>query len=133
MKNGAHNGTRQSFTLIEVLLVVAILGILAAIVAVKTIGHTGKAKRQATWLQAANIKTSISQFEMAIGRLPKDLGELVVEGDESWPGPFLDSEEVPRDTWGNEFVMQVKGKRLRVTSPGPDGQLVDRFHISVAM
>jgi len=119
-KRGASG---SGFTLIEILLVVAILGVLAAIVAVRTIGATDKARRQATWTQAANIKTAIAQFEMELGRLPKNLKELVVEGDENWPGPFLDSEEVPRDAWGNEFQMEVRGKRLRVTSPGPDGQL----------
>ena len=114
---------RAGFTLIEILMVVVILGILAAIVGVKTIGQGDKARRQAAWAQAANLKTSIAQFEMDVGRLPRNLNELVIEGDEAWPGPFLDSEEVPNDPWGNEYHMEIRGKRIRVTSPGPDGQL----------
>lgn len=123
MKTCMPEANRRGFTLIEVLLVVAILGILATIVAVKTIGQTDKAKRQAAWTQATSIKTAIAQFEMEVGRLPKDLQELVFEGDANWPGPFLDSEEVPKDPWGNDFTMEIAGKRIRVTSPGPDGQL----------
>ncbi len=64
MKTCMPEANRRGFTLIEVLLVVAILGILATIVAVKTIGQTDKAKRQAAWTQATSIKTAIAQFEM---------------------------------------------------------------------
>jgi general secretion pathway protein G len=113
---------RTGFTLIEMLLVVAIIGLLATVIAVKTTGQMDKTRRQTTWLQAANIKTAITQFDLEVGRLPVSLDELVVEGDKDWPGPFLDSEEVPTDAWGNDFRMESKGKRIRVVSPGPDGQ-----------
>ena len=43
-------------------------------------------------------------------------------GDDKWPGPFLESEEVPNDAWGNEFRYETVNKRIRVTSPGKDGQ-----------
>jgi general secretion pathway protein G len=114
---------RNGFTLIELLLVVGILGVLAAIVVTKTAGQAEKAKRQATWAQADLLKTAIAQFEMDVGRWPTDLKELVVEGDEKWPGPFLDSPEVPKDGWGNEYHFELRGKFVRVTSPGPDGKL----------
>jgi general secretion pathway protein G len=116
-----RNHECKGFTLIEVLLVVGIVGILAALVGIKTIGQADKAKRQAAWTQAATLKTAIGQFEMEVGRLPRNLEELVVEGDKNWPGPFLDVGEVPKDPWGSEFQMQVRGKQLRITSPGPDG------------
>ena len=117
-----HDRSRAGFTLIEVLLVVAILGILAALVTVNYVGHMDGTKERTTLVQAATMKTGIAHFELTLGRLPKNLDELVVEGDEKWPGPFLDAEEVPTDGWGNEFKMVVKGKRLRVTSRGADGQ-----------
>lgn len=119
---GMQDRARQAFTLIEVLLVVGIIGILAALVAASTVGHAEKARRNATWLQIGTLKTSISQFEMEVGRYPNDLQELVIEGDKNWPGPFIDAEELPKDGWGNDFAMEKKGKRIRVTSPGPDGQ-----------
>jgi general secretion pathway protein G len=114
--------SNQGFTLIELLMVVAILGILATIAMVNLTGQGEKARRQATWTQATTLKLAISQFELEVGRFPKDLDELVYQGDENWPGPFLDSETVPKDAWGHDFKMENKGKLIRVTSPGPDGQ-----------
>lgn len=123
MTGFCQNSNRAGLTLIEILLVVLILSILVSVVAVKTTGYAEKTRRQATWTQIDTIKTAINQFEMEVGRLPENLQELVIEGDENWPGPFLDSEQVPKDSWGNDFRYEIRGKRVRVTSPGPDKQL----------
>jgi hypothetical protein len=45
----------------------------------------------------------------------------VIDGDANCPGPFFDSEQVPRDGWGNDFKYEIVGKRVKVTSPGKDG------------
>jgi len=118
-----HSGIKQWIHSHCWLLVVAIIGILATIVGASTYGHIEKTRRQTTWTQIGNLKVAISQFEMDVGRFPKDLQELVYEGDESWPGPFLDSDTVPTDGWGGTFVMEKTGKRIKVRSPGPDGKL----------
>jgi general secretion pathway protein G len=112
----------DGFTLIEVLVVVMILGILATIVAVKTSGYGERTRIETTRATIENIKTAISAFEMAVGRWPENLNELVIEGDEKWPGPFLDTEEVPKDAWGNNFKYEILGKRVKITSAAKDGQ-----------
>jgi general secretion pathway protein G len=121
MDNTQSKEKRHGFTLVEMLMVVVIIGILSTIVVTKLSGHTEKARRQTTWAQAVLLKTAIAQFEMEVGRLPQNLAELIYQGDEDWPGPFLDSEVVPKDGWGNDFKMEKKGKLIRVTSPGHDG------------
>ncbi len=110
------------FSLIEILAVVTILGILAAIVAVSTSSHLDRTRVETTRATIEHVRTAIAAFEMAVSRLPADLGELIVEGDEKWPGPFLDATEVPRDGWGNDLKYERIGKRVRVTSPGRDRQ-----------
>ena len=113
----------RGFTLVEILVVVVILGLLATIVTFKTTTYVGKTRVQTTRATIANILTAINAYEMEIGKYPPDLNDLVKEGDEKWPGPFLDSTEVPKDGWGNSFDYKIVGKRVRVTSSGPDGQL----------
>ena len=110
------------FTLVEILVVVTILGILATIVVIKANNHIKLARIQATRATIQSIATAISNYEMQIGQYLPDLNDLVKEGDEDWPGPFLESEQVPRDAWGSDFKYEIRGKRVRITSAGPDRQ-----------
>ena len=114
----AHAG----FSLIELLLVVAIIGILAGVVAIRIAPAQDGAREAATRASIAGIRTAIGAYTMTIGREPADLQELVKVGDADWPGPFLDTATVPRDGWGQEFKYEIVAKRARVTSPGKDGQ-----------
>ena len=115
----AHRG----FTLIEILVVIVILGILSTIVVVRTSKYSEQARIQATRATIASIVAAVGSYEMQIGRYPPDLADLVKEGDANWPGPFLETSDVPRDAWGNPFDYTIPGKRVRITSPGPDGVL----------
>ena len=110
------------FTLVEILVVVMILGLLTTIVMVKVSGYTEKTRIETTRASIMSIRTAIDSFELQLSRYPKNLEELVIEGDEKWPGPFLDTEEVPKDAWGNAFKYEILGKRIRVTSAAADGQ-----------
>lgn len=113
--------TSAGFSLIELLLVVAILGILAGVVAMRVGPARLAAEIAATRANISAIRTGISHYEMAIGKLPATLDELVRVGDENWPGPFLDADTVPNDAWGGAFKYGIVAKRVRVTSAGPDG------------
>jgi general secretion pathway protein G len=113
---------RQGFTLVEMMLVVLIIGILAAAVVAGLPDAGDKTRTAVTRTTIDTIRGAITRFEMELGRYPTDLRELVIEGDEKWPGPFLDCTEVPRDGWGNEFKYEIAGKRVKVTSAAKDGQ-----------
>ena len=111
----------SGFTLIEVLLVVAILGILAAVVVVNVSG-----RREATMIQAARvsisgISTAIKLYEVDTGRFPPSLQSLVSsDGAPNWSGPYVDAEAL-LDPWGVEFTYSSSGgARFKVSSAGPD-------------
>lgn len=89
-------------------------------VSVNVIKHLKKAKIGTTRANIQAIKTGIKTFELDVGRRPTTLQELVKEGDENWPGPFLDAEEIPKDGWNNDFRYSLKGKRFEIRSAGPD-------------
>ena len=109
------------FTLIEVLLVVAILGILAAVVVANFSGHGEKARIRATRASIKNISTAIEVYDVDTGRYPAGLDNLLKSsGEPAWSGPYLRG-GVPQDAWGTPFQYARKGDRdFEVRSAGPD-------------
>ena len=123
-------GRSRGFTLIEMLLVLVILGTLAAIVIPKFAGRTEQARVTAAKTQIANFKTALDAFEVDNGYYPKGkdgMLSLVQKPNDAanWHGPYLDN--IPNDPWGHPYVYECPGKRNEssydITSIGPDGRL----------
>jgi general secretion pathway protein G len=115
--------------LIELLLVLVILAILAAVVVPKFTGRTEQAKQSAAKAQISLFKTSLGMFETDTGRFPtseEGLQALVDKpGDlQGWKqGGYAD--KIPPDPWGNAYVYRcpgANGKDYDLFSMGPDGK-----------
>lgn len=118
------SGSRGGFTLVEVLLVVAILGILATIVVVNVAGRGDDARIKATRASIDAIKSALNIYEMDTGRYPSSLDSLINnDGSPNWKGPYLQSRTVPADQWGTPFGFTVQEKGFEIRSAGPDKQL----------
>jgi general secretion pathway protein G len=118
-------GRRGAFTLIEVMLVVAIIGLIAAIAVPRMVFRMDEAQTKTTRVQIRELESAIDMFRLDNGTYPASLADLVVRPADArtWPtGGYL--KEVPRDAWGNEFVYAVPGARglYDVISYGGDGQ-----------
>ena len=111
----------SGFTLIEVLLVVAILGILAAVVVVNVGGRREQAMISSTRASIANICAAVDLYEVDTGRYPSSLQSLVSsDGSPNWNGPYIRG-GVPVDSWGTQFQFAKSGERgYKVSSAGPD-------------
>lgn len=107
---------KSAFTLIEMLLVVAILGIIAAFVVNQMdIGGTqDRVNRDATQVQVQKVSTAINTFRLHTNRLPTTLNELAQDpGIEGWSGPYHRKFE---DPFGDPLQYTVTGRRFVVKS-----------------
>jgi general secretion pathway protein G len=115
--------TTSGFTLVELLLVVAILGILAAVVVVNVTGRREEAMISATRASIKAIASAIDLYEVDTGRYPNSLQSLVSnDGAPNWHGPYIKG-GLPADAWGTPFTYSSKGEQeYEVRSAGPDMQ-----------
>jgi general secretion pathway protein G len=128
-KNSIIRRRHAAFTLVEMLLVLVILGVLAAIVYPKVAGRGEQARITATKSQIAAFKTALNLFEVDNGYYPKGrngLLDLVQKPRDAvnWKGPYIES--LPKDPWQNEFIYEFPGKHnvnaYDIMSLGPDGR-----------
>lgn len=121
----------RAFTLIELLLVLAILGILAAIVVPKFSGRTEQARTTAAQSQIATFGTALDAFEVDNGYYPKGkdgLLELVQQPRDAqqWKGPYLGKGDIPNDPWGRPYLYECPGRQnpnsYDLISMGADGR-----------
>ncbi len=137
MQNSVYSRVKASkfasrgFTLIEIMVVIAILGIMAAIVVPKLVGHTDTAKVAAARQDIANIKQALILYKLDNQRYPtteQGLQALVVK---PTVGPAANGyksdaylEKVPKDPWGNPYQYLCPGIHgdFDVFSFGADGQ-----------
>ncbi len=119
---GAHRNA--GFTLIEVLLVVAILGMLAGVVVVSFRGRDKSARIATTRTSISAICLALDLYEVDNGVLPATLQGLMQSGGEpNWNGPYIRG-AMPIDAWGTAFnYAKVGDKGYEVRSAGPDRQM----------
>jgi general secretion pathway protein G len=122
---------RSAFTLVEIMAVVIIIGLLAAVAASNFMGQTDKARVKTTQATLKVLHEQVMMFKLDTGRFPTEeegLKALVEKPSdvENWePGGYLQTTKVPKDAWGNEFVYQLNpesGKPFVIISYGADRQ-----------
>ena len=119
-KRIAREALRQGFTLIEILVVVAIIGMLGAVAVPAYMNHVKESRIETTRLLISNVEFALQTYNMKHGKYPDSLEVLTQAPDED-SDPLLDGE--PVDPWGNELKYEKKGKkRPSITSAGPDGE-----------
>ena len=121
---------RAGFTLIEIMVVIVILGLLAALVVPKLIGRTEEAKKTQTRVQIKSLQQALELFKLDNGFYPStDQGlDALVRMPEGGripknyrKGGYID--RTPKDPWGNPYVYVSPGQRgdYEISSYGADG------------
>jgi general secretion pathway protein G len=127
---------RRGFTLIEVMIVIAIILALSGLVAVALFGQRDKAKTDTVRIQMNNIRSALDFFRLDYDRYPKDEEGIAVLWDKSKLDPEADAtkwhqylkESMPNDGWGHPWGYKQQSEHTDDTtkfdlwSYGPDGQ-----------
>jgi len=120
----------RGFTIIEVLVIIVIIGVIAAVVAPRLINRIGQAKTSVAANNAASIASAMSLYEADCG-MPESGASLVIllekpSNADGWKGPYLRNADELKDPWGNAFFLEVPGKKntsdFDIVSYGADGQ-----------
>lgn len=121
---------QQGFTLIEIMVVVVIIGILAALIGPNMFGKTDQARVTAAKSNLQGIRNALDLYKLDNFRYPttdQGLEALVKEPPEAknWPqGGYLRSTEVPKDPWENPYIYIAPGTDMPydLISLGADGK-----------
>jgi general secretion pathway protein G len=122
---------RKGFTMVELMAVLIIIGLLAMVVVRNFVGQTDKARVITTKANLRLLHAAVNQFKMDTGRFPAEeegLKALVEQPSDvtGWePGGYLETTDIPKDGWGNDFIFELypeSGKPFVIKSLGADGQ-----------
>ncbi|MGH7040125.1 MAG: type II secretion system major pseudopilin GspG [Stellaceae bacterium] len=119
------------FTLLELLVVLAILGLLIGLVAPRVLGVFGTAKEKVVRLNIAGLGTELDMYKLDVGSYPtteQGLQALLARpaGVADWDGPYIKGTKMPDDPWGHPYVYRSPSERAGfpydLYSLGPSGQ-----------
>ena len=117
----------SGFTLMELLVVLAILGLLMSLVGPQVLNQLGGAKTKTARIQIRDLEQALEMYKLDVGRYPntaQGLKALVTKpgGAPGWNGPYLKG-DVPQDPWGSAYHYKYPGERseLDIYTYGQNG------------
>lgn len=115
------------FTLLEMLVVLAIMGLLAAIIGPQVLRYLGTSRTQTAKVQVQNVEAALQLFRLDVGRFPtqeEGLNALVTAPSTApgWNGPYLQKAAALTDPWGAPYLYRIPGRHgeIDIYSLGSD-------------
>jgi general secretion pathway protein G len=127
----ARRRSQDGFTLLELLVVLAILGLLIGLVAPAALRQLGSAKEKIAHQSVERLATVLDMYKLDVGTYPsteQGLQSLITRpsGMARWNGPYLKGDKMPEDPWGHPYLYRAPSQRpgheYDLYSLGPTGQ-----------
>lgn len=123
------SGRKAGYSLLEMLIVLAIIAMIAALVGPRLFAQLDKSKAVTARVQLKGLKSALNTMRLDIGRFPNDSEglELLVRAPVAtadWSGPYL-SGDLPKDPWGRPYIYHPpseEGQEPTVSTLGADGK-----------
>ena len=131
MKDKRDRYSRHGFTMVELMAVLIILGLLAAVVVKNFVGQVDRGRVITTKASLKQLQEAVNQFHMDTGRWPTEQEGLTVliqqpaDVTNYPPGGYIQTTAVPKDAWDRDFIFELlpeSGKPFVIKSLGADGQ-----------
>jgi len=131
MRHWMHKSLRREhgYTLVELLVVLAILGLLATIATTQVLKYFASAKLSTAHAQIESFSGALDLYKLGVGHYPttqEGLQALKVQppGADGWNGPYVKPTTSLNDPWGHPYVYASPGRHgeYDLSSNGPDGQ-----------
>jgi general secretion pathway protein G len=121
--------TEAGFTLVEMLVVIAIIGLIMGFVGPRVLAYLSDSKIKTAQIQIQGLSAALDLYYLDNGRYPtsnETLAPLVQrpDGATEWNGPYLKSNVIPVDPWGRPYVYRSPGQHgpYDIVSVGPEGR-----------
>jgi general secretion pathway protein G len=127
LKKPFKGAARAGMSLIEIIIVVALMGTLMAYLVRNLIGQQEEAKKDQTKLGMGVLEQSLQLYRVHNSRYPtteQGLDAMITAPADAktWRGPYTESNKL-NDPWGNKFQYESDGRNFKIISGGPDGTL----------
>lgn len=110
------------------LVVITIIGLIAAVVGPRVLSYLGDSKVKAAKIQIDSLSSALDLFYLDVGRYPSTDEGLQALAQRSgtinaWNGPYINGSNVPKDPWGNVYQYRSPGEQqpFEIVSRGSDG------------